>query len=32
MMLVTPDGQPSLQFLNEHGEVLQSLPQQPAEG
>lgn len=31
MMLVTPDGQPSLQFIDEHGEVLQSLPQQPEE-
>lgn len=30
MMLVTPDGQPILKFMNDQGEVIQSLPQAPA--
>lgn len=29
MMLVTPEGQPILQFMNEKGEVIQSLPEAP---
>lgn len=32
MMLVSPDGAPSLQFLGEDGEVLQSLPAAQGEG
>lgn len=27
MMLVTPDGKPSLQFLDDAGKVVQQLPQ-----
>ncbi len=29
MMLVTPEGQPILQFMNEKGDVIQSLPETP---